>query len=131
MLQIKIIRVAEFDKQTYGAMIIAGRPRFVTLEEAWLNNQQRISCIPTGKYLCTQHDSPKFGSTYLVNDVPNRSHILFHPGNSAMDTEGCILVGSSYNSSLGATGITNSRDAFLRFLRLLKDIDKFELEIIV
>ena len=29
----------------------------------------------------------------LVQDVPNRDYILFHRGNTAKDTRGCILVG--------------------------------------
>jgi len=29
----------------------------------------------------------------LVQEVPNRNWILFHRGNTAKDTRGCILVG--------------------------------------
>ena len=42
----------------------------------------------------------------LVQDVKDRSYILFHRGNSAKDTRGCILVGQGsqqdvvYNSTL-------------------------------
>jgi len=31
--------------------------------------------------------------TYLINDVPNRTNILIHPGNYSTDTNGCILPG--------------------------------------
>ena len=29
----------------------------------------------------------------LIKEVPNRDYILFHRGNTAKDTRGCILVG--------------------------------------
>ncbi len=129
MIQIIINRVCEAEDETYGVMIIGGRPRFVTLERGWRDNERGVSCIPVGEYECVEHDSPKFGSTYLVKGVPSRSHILFHAGNTSVDTEGCILIGSSFNPNLGGSGITSSRDAFLKFLRLLKDQKSFQLSI--
>lgn len=128
-MQVIIDRIIESDSQTYGVLIIGNRPRFVTLEEAWRDNQRKISCIPPGIYTCVEHESPKFGWTYLVTDVPDRSDILFHPGNTALDTEGCILVGSSFNPDLGAAGITNSKIAFMKFLRLLRNEKSFQLVI--
>ncbi len=32
----------------------------------------------------------------LVENVPQRKYILFHRGNTAKDTRGCILVGRNY-----------------------------------
>lgn len=117
------------DEGTYGALIVGGRPRFVTLEPSWFNNQPFISCIPPGTYTCLEHESPKFGSTYLVTNVPHRSDILFHWGNWITNTEGCILVGSGYNPDLGMAGILNSRIAFNKFMNLLKNIKQFQLTI--
>ncbi len=127
MIQVGLYRVSEHDGETYGVLMLNGRPRFVTLEEAWKDNKPNISCIPVGNYLCSAYQSARFGSTYIVDNVPGRSGILFHPGNTALDTQGCILVGSSYNAQLGLSGINNSRPAFLNFLRLLKDQNEFEL----
>lgn len=104
-------------------------PRFVTLEPPWLGNQPNISCIPEGDYTCSKHESPKFGSTYLVDDVFGRSDILFHWGNWLADTKGCILVGSGYSVDLGLSGVIGSRIAFASFLRLLKDVKRFQLVI--
>lgn len=132
-MKIILDRVGEDDEQTYGVLKIGEggsfRPRFVTCEDLWKGNQRNLSCIPVGTYRCVEHESPAFGWTYLVTCVPGRSHILFHPGNSHEDTRGCILVGSSYASEYGGSGIVGSRVAFGKFLRLLRDVREFELTI--
>ena len=48
--------------------------------------------------------SPKFNSVFLLHGVPDRSGILIHSGNTLRDTEGCILVGSSFTP----TGVSDS-----------------------
>ncbi len=69
-----------------------------TLEEPWQSNQRRISCVPAGVYLCTPHgwelnSTKHFKRVWEVRNVPNRTAILIHGGNTLADTEGCILVG--------------------------------------
>lgn len=52
------------------------------------------TAIPHGTYEITLEESPRFGpQTITVNDVPGFSKIRIHAGNTADDTEGCILVG--------------------------------------
>lgn len=127
MIQVILDRIGEFDGQTYGVLKIGGRPRFCTVEDTWKENQRNISCIPVGVYTCSEHYSPKFGPTFVVDSVPGRSGILFHSGNNHEDTRGCILVGSSFNPELGGSGIVNSRSGFGQFLRLLKSEKSFQL----
>lgn len=85
---------------------------FTTLERPYLNNQRNISAIPAGLYRLTKHISPKFGRCFWVHDVPNRSSILIHAGNTVNDTRGCILVGQGYSPY----GITNSQQALQSLL---------------
>jgi len=95
-----------------------------TLERPYLNNQRNISAIPSGNYRLTKHISPKFGRCFWVHDVPNRSSILIHAGNTTNDTRGCILVGQGYSPY----GITNSQQA-LQYL-LINAPPETELKII-
>ena len=65
---------------TCGVLIYLGRPKFVTLELPWKGNQRRVSCIPEGRYWVGRVNSPRFGWTYEVKDVPGRDAILFLSG---------------------------------------------------
>ena len=51
--------------------------------------------IPSGSYDLYLQDSPKFGKLKLYVKVQGRDGILFHGGNTAEDTKGCILIGSN------------------------------------
>ena len=68
-----------------------------TLENPYINNERNISCIPEGEYKVrlrlARESATRDYLHLLVQDVPNRDWILFHRGNSAKDTSGCILVG--------------------------------------
>ena len=51
--------------------------------------------IPSGSYDLYLQDSPKFGKVKLYVKVSGRDGIMFHGGQNAEDTKGCILIGSN------------------------------------
>lgn len=72
--------------------------------------------IPDGIYELTVSHSPKFACDLPgVCDVPNRSGIRIHAGNTAKDSSGCLLLGISSNCST----LLRSRDALNAFMRNL------------
>jgi len=126
-----LTRVYSDDKATFGVLNFEGSPPFaITLELPWVNNERNYSCIPDGEYECGRVDSPKFGKTFEILSVPDRSHILFHKGNLAVDTRGCVLVAENFDILSGAPGIGNSRHGFGEFMKTLEGDDKFDLRII-
>ena len=92
-----IIRDTFTEVSTIGNLYLDGEWLCDTLENPYLNNQKNISCIPEGQYkvrLRTARESATKDYLHLlVQDVPDRSLILFHSGNTAKDTRGCVLVG--------------------------------------
>lgn len=86
------------------------------------------TAIPTGKYKVLMNViSPKYSkSEYYMNfcggkvprldNVPGFDGILYHKGNSANDTSGCIIVG--YNKVKGR--VINSKSAFEKLYKIMK-----------
>lgn len=111
-------------------LAIDGRPVCVTLEDKWRNNERMISCIPKGKYVIKRHKSPKFGECFLVKDVPNRSDILIHAGNTDADTHGCILLGMTYGTVGKKAAILSSRTAVSLFMQQMIGVNEATLEVV-
>jgi len=120
-MRLDIIRVENSKDGVFGVLLINKKVFCVTLEQIDVNNAKNISCIPSGVYFCERTISPKFGETFNVVDVPNRTQILFHIGNTIKDTKGCILLGERYGTVQGQRGILNSTVAFKKFMECLTD----------
>tara|TARA_R100000541_G_scaffold9480_3_gene17182 strand:- start:2190 stop:2603 length:414 start_codon:yes stop_codon:yes gene_type:complete len=92
-----IVRETYTDESVIGKLYLNGEFISYTLELAWNNNEKSISCVPRGVYDCKVRlakDSASRNYDHLIlEEVPNRSYILFHRGNSAKDSRGCILTG--------------------------------------
>lgn len=124
IMNVTLNRVMSNEKGTFGVLMNDSMPLCVTLEDPWSNNERGISCIPEGEYRVSPFSGVKYKNVWIVNNVPNRSYILFHPGNSIEDTRGCILVGRSFN----AHTIRDSRNAFDYLKSVLPD--QFTLKIV-
>ena len=96
-INLLVIRDEFTDKSTMGNLYLNGEWLCDTLELPYLDNQRSISCIPAGEYkvrLRTAEESATRDYLHLlVEDVKDRTYILFHRGNSDKDTRGCVLVG--------------------------------------
>ena len=97
MINLLLIRNTFSKKSTIGELFLNGERICDTLENPWVDNQRNISCIPEGVYPVRLRLPRESGTRdylhLLVQEVPNRDWILFHRGNTAKDTSGCILVG--------------------------------------
>lgn len=137
MKKFKLARVSYTEYGTFGVLmettgIAPGTdlPVCVTLENPWIDNLKYVSCIPLGLYKCNRVDSPKFGNTFEVTGVHERSAILFHRGNTEVDTSGCILLGNRFGHLSGTPAILESNAAYTPWMDSLKNEDSFELAII-
>ena len=80
------------------------------------------TAIPTGRYLVDMKTvSPRFGGRLpRLCNVPAYQGVLVHCGNTANDTEGCILVGE--NKAVGQ--VLNSTATFRKVYTKLKAADE-------
>lgn len=109
-MKITLTRIKYADHSTLGVLDL-GKEKLYTLERPWINNQPNISCIPDGFYTFKPHSGTRFKNVWEVENVPNRSYILFHAGNTAKDTEGCVLVGEGLHHDEKGAYIINSEKA--------------------
>ena len=130
-INLLIIRDTFTEQSTIGNLYLNGELFCDTLENPWLDNQKNISCIPKGEYkvrLRTARESATRDYLHmLVKDVPNRSYILFHRGNTAKDTQGCILVGQSREQNR----VNNSRLAMDLLMKEIIHLGGEEINLII
>ena len=110
-MKLSVERVWKKATYTVGRLYVNDRLYCNTLEDVIRNLDKEAkvpgkTAIPAGTYKVIFNWSPKFGRNLprLLN-VPHFDGILIHPGNTAEDSAGCILVGK--NTEVGR--LTESR----------------------
>jgi Family of unknown function (DUF5675) len=114
-----------FPDGTNGKLECEGKLICLTIELTWKNNETKVSCIPEGKYFIKKRYSKKFQWHLEVLDVQNRSLILFHSANNALqELNGCIAPVTKFSGpGLGL----QSRNAFAKLKNLVfKVLDQDE-----
>lgn len=97
---------------TFGRLYL---PEFqcYTVERPWLDNRVKESCIPEGRYRLMRARFHRGGyDTYEVIDVPGRSLIKFHIGNTMHDVLGCIALGRQLGYVDGTWAVMSSARTF-------------------
>jgi|SRR3972149_2066779 len=125
----KLVRISLISDGTFGVLLDGDIPFALTVERPWLNNQRGVSCIPEGLYTCRRVDSPKFGNTFEVSNVADRSEILFHKGNIDDDSRGCIIIGEQFEFLGGKVAVLSSAKGFGEFLDRTRELVIFDLKI--
>jgi hypothetical protein len=124
---LELVRLGSSGRGTFGALRHGLVPFVLTLERPWANNEQNVSCIPSGRYICRRVRSPKFGNTFEVTNVPGRTDVLFHSGNTIEDTRGCILIGEEFSGTFDRPMLVSSQRGFSEFLKYLENTTQFDL----
>lgn len=89
-MELKLVR-GYFPKGTNGNLWNGDKLICHSIELPWKDNKRNISCIPEGRYLIIPRVTEERSLHFMLADVPDRSHILFHPANNALkELQGCI-----------------------------------------
>lgn len=143
-MEIKVKRKWKKEAYTIGKMYVNGEYVCDTLEDKdrGLTSNMSVAqicgvkvhgetAIPTGRYLVDMKTvSPRFGGRAQYQfckgrlprlcNTPGFQGVLIHIGNTAKDTEGCILVGE--NKAVGQ--VLNSTATFKKVYAKLKAADE-------
>lgn len=139
-MELRLKRIAKKETYTIGRLYVDGEYFCDTIEDKDRGLRQDLSlkentamkvkgvtAIPTGRYQVTlgvrsprfaQKKQYEFCKGYLPRliGVPAFDGVLIHIGNTAKDSEGCILVGQ--NKAVGK--VLNSGETFRRLYNVLK-----------
>lgn len=127
-MNLRLVREAFSDRSTIGSLYVDNVFQCFTLED--VVRDQKIAgetCIPYGQYEVVITFSQKFNRELpLVKNVPGFDGIRIHPGNTDVNTHGCILVGEVRLQDR----IEQSKVAFEKLFARLKGAGKISLEIV-
>ncbi len=130
-----VLRYFDDGATTLGLLFLNDKFFCYTLEDTYREVKiKKETRIPQGTYVLgfNRHltgltktyrkSRPWFEYHLHVKDVPNYQGVYIHVGNTIKDTEGCLLVADSINSSSAKRSIYNSRETFKRLYLTLKPI---------
>ena len=129
-MELQIKRTDFSEESTIGELSVNGVFECYTLEDKV--RPVKIAgktAIPSGRYEVIMNFSQRFQKQLpLLLNVPNYEGVRIHSGNTAANTEGCILVGETKTDNF----VGESRWAFNRLFEKLKvaaETEKIFLEI--
>lgn len=135
-MELKVFRKIFSNTSTIGELHVNGNFFCYTLEDKdrGLVKTQPLTeiaqkklfgqtAIPLGKYDVALTYSNRFGK-YMpqVLNVPAFEGIRIHPGNKAVDTLGCLLVGMKMGEDL----VSDSRTAYNALMKMFTAVEKKE-----
>jgi hypothetical protein len=138
-MKLEILRFSDNGESTSGLIFVDDKFECYSIEDEFrvekVNGETRI---PEGIYGLEfrkenspltkryQDKYPFFSWHLQLQDVPNFKHVYIHIGNTAKDSDGCIIVGDSVNNNTIAEGfVSSSKPAFERlYTKISKELEK-------
>ncbi|MEO6823597.1 MAG: DUF5675 family protein [Nitrosospira sp.] len=117
-MELNVKRTDLSENCTIGELSVGGQFECYTLEDTVRPVKIKgVTAIPAGRYEVIINYSQRFNRQLpLLMNVRDFEGVRIHPGNTAADTEGCILVGQT--KSEGFVG--ESRRAFEQLFNKLQ-----------
>ncbi len=123
-MELRVERTDFSETSTIGKLYVDDQFECYTLEDKVRPVKIKgKTAIPAGRYEVIINFSQRFGRMLpLFLNVPNFEGVRIHPGNTAADTEGCILVGETKDAEF----IGQSKLAFEGLFNKLKAASESE-----
>jgi predicted RNA-binding protein len=133
-VEIRVNRNRFYKECTIGQLYLDGELFCFTLEDVVREVEGQPvekwkvfgeTAIPQGKYKVTLENSHKFGQdTMTVNRVPGFASIRMHAGNTAKDTEGCLILGYQITPDGKAIAFGKTKTAVVDAKQRIRDAIK-------
>lgn len=121
-MELLVAREPSKNGATLGELFADGVHECFTVEDEIRPEGVKVegkTCIPAGRYRVVLTKSQRFQKVLPeVLNVPGFTGIRIHSGNTAADTEGCLIVGAERTP----TGVARSKDALLELMAMLQGV---------
>lgn len=111
------------------SVLTCGELKLYTVEPPYNNNIVNESAIPAGIYDVGRLVLPAEDDKWQVMNVNERTEIMIHAGNRAIESKGCIIVGTHLGCVEGEWAVMDSLDAMIELGSALDDVGEFKLYI--
>ncbi len=127
MMTVELKTIAIRADGCFGVLLDStGRPFAVTVERTFEND---LPVIGAGMHKCSRSFFNKGGYATFEINVHGHSRVLFHKGNTELDSEACVIVGESFGELGGKTAVLDSAHGFGEFMALNIGINEFWLNV--
>jgi hypothetical protein len=127
-----LVRLSIEPTGAYGVLLDNGHPFAVTLERTYpqADGGPETVKIPPGSYTCDRKWFIRGGYyTYEIEGVVGHDQLLFHRGTLEEHSDGCVLVGKTFND-IGIDRTSRSGvDGLSDFLLRTKGVQQIDLRI--
>ena len=125
MIRLALKTVAVRDDGCYSALVWDGKPFAVSVEHTFSGG----TILKNGPYMCVASTYFKGGYPTFEIVVPKHSRILFHKGNTELDSIGCVVVGESFGHLNDTTAVLDSKGGFAELMSLAAGLKYFNMEV--
>lgn len=123
-LQLKTVAVRP--DGCFSALLWDGKPFAVSVERTF---EDVRPIIGNGSYDCQATVFQRGGYATFEILVDGHTRILFHKGNTEVDSVGCVVLGTSFGQLNGQTAVLGSQGAYDTFMQLTKGLKSFTMEV--
>lgn len=122
MLELKTVAVRP--DGCFSVLLWNGQPFAVSVERTFEDGKPIIG---NGAYRCVKSHFIKGGYDTFEIQVTGHARILFHKGNTEVDSIGCVIVAESFGVLNGETAVLDSKGGFAEFVELTKGLGEFNM----
>ena len=123
------------ERQSQGVFsTLVGTSTLYTCEHAYQDPAGNwFAKVANGIYTCVRGmhtlDGVHWFSTFEITGVVGHTGILFHSGNTEMDSDGCVLLGLGFSTLNGMKDVYSSVAGFAAFSSWQAGCDSFQLTV--
>lgn len=126
MIRLQIKTVAVLDDGCFSVLLWDNRPFAVSVERTHADGQPTI---PSGIHECVRDFYHGGGYETFEILIDGHDRVLFHKGNTELDSEGCVCVAEKFSTLEGKLAVLESREGFAELMEKASGLKRFLVEI--